>query len=144
MPKTSTSEIIYNEVMKRCEFEFERFKHLDDKASNTISFIGILIGLISGFGSLSLKFPVNPADAVPMVLFSVSLILLFLSFLFSLKAFQIKKFTIVPNAYFLIGEYENKEKAVVVQGLYDNYAVAIEDNMKINDEKSKNINACMH
>lgn len=128
-------ETVYDEVVKRFQFESERTKHLDDKASNMIGFVGIIIGLVSALGGLLLGVPQTPIKICATVLFFCVLILLVLSFIFGLAAYHVKKFTAVPDAYFLIGAYEKEDKERILRDLNDNYAVAIEENMKLNNQK---------
>jgi hypothetical protein len=71
------------------------------------------------------------------------LLALFLAFIFGLRAYSPQKFTLVPDQYYLIGKYENAEKKRIVGDLSDNYAIAIEDNMIINDSKVSNIKWAM-
>jgi hypothetical protein len=139
----TASDTIYNEVSKRFERELERANHLDDKASNIIGFIGVLTGIVSGFGAFTLKFPTNETELVVTSLFGLSLLALFSAFIFGLKAYSPQKFTLVPDQYYLIGEYEKAEKKRVIGDLCDNYAIAIEDNMIINDSKVNNIKWAM-
>jgi hypothetical protein len=134
-----TSEIIYDEVVKRYERELERTANLDNKANNIIGFVGILAGIISGFGAFTLKVPETYAETVVTIFFVLSLLFIFVSIIAGLKSYFPKKFTIVPDPYFLIGKYEKADQEQTVRDLSDNYAVAVDDNMAINDGKSTNI-----
>jgi hypothetical protein len=132
MPELKTLETIYEEVIRRFQFESERTKSLDDKASNIMGFVGIITGLLSGLGAYVLK----TTNHVAASLFVLALLLLILSFVYALAAYRVKKFTIVPDVYYLIGFYENKQKKRILRDLNDNYAVAIEENAKLNDQKA--------
>jgi len=143
MANLDALETIYTEVIRRYQFEIDRIKHLDDKASNIIGFVGILTSLISGFGILQLKFPTNRVEIVEFSMFVLSLVFLFLSLIFGLNAYATRKFTITPDAIFLVGKYEDKEKKHIIRDLCDNYAVSIEDNRKLNDRKVANIKRAM-
>jgi hypothetical protein len=140
----TTSDIIFDEVVKRFDKELERANHLDDKASNTVGFIGILTGIVPGFGAFTLKLPTTQAEFVVTSLFGASLFALFFALVFGLKAYSPQKFTLVPDQYYLIGKYDKMEKEKVVGDLCDNYAIAIEDNGLINDTKVKNIKRTMN
>ena len=137
-------ETIYVEVAKRFQYESERTKHLDDKASNIIGFVGIITGLISTIGGFLLGMPQTPFEIFAAVLFFDVLILLVISFVCGLAAYHIKKFTVVPDAYFLIGAYEKEDKERVLRDLNDNYAVAIEENLKLNDKKVEYVKSAMY
>ncbi len=133
-------ETIYEEVIKRFQFESERTKHLDDKASNIIGFVGIMTGVVSGLGAYVLK----TTNFIATTLFFVALMLLIFSFILGLAAYRTMKFTLVPDAYFLIGFYEKKEKERILRDLGDNYAIATEKNMMLNDKKAIYIKRAMY
>jgi hypothetical protein len=141
MSKPETLEIIHEEIVRRFQYENERTKHLDDKASNVMGFVGIITGLVSSLGALTLQALTN---LIATVLLFLAIAALIFSFLFSLQGYRIKEFTVVPNPYFLIGEYEGKDKDQVIRDLDANYAVAIEDNMKLNDRKATWIKRAMY
>jgi hypothetical protein len=134
-----TLETIYSEVVKRYDRELERTANLDGKANNIIGFVGILTGIISGFGAFTLKAPTNYAEYATVAFFIMSLLFLFSSFLIGLKSYFPKKFTIVPDPFFLIGKYEHTNEEQTIRDLSDNYAVAIDENMTINNCKSTNV-----
>jgi len=144
-------ETIYEEVVRRFEFESDRIKDLDSKASNIVGFVGIITGLASSLGGILLKPYVVTSPIVAYMreiaigLYFSMLLCFLLSLGFGLRAYQIKKYTVVPNPYYLIGAYENaKTKMEIIRNLYDNYAVAIEDNIIQNDKKVANIKKAMY
>lgn len=128
-------ETIHDEVVRRFETETDRTDHLDDKSSNIIGFVGIITGLASALGGLSLETPKTLVMAIATGLFFAVLFFLVASFILGLAAYRIRTFTVVPDAYFLIGAYEKKNKEKILRDLNDNYAVAIEDNASLNDQK---------
>ena len=137
--KKEKNKLIFESVVRRYEQELERTDDLDSKASNIIGFIGVLAGIVSGFGAFTLKFPTNTAEIIVLSLFIASLVFLFSSFIIGLKAYFPKRFTVIPDPYFLIGKYENTKQEQIIRNLSDNYAVAVEDNMMANDGKCTNI-----
>jgi len=137
-------ETIYDAVVKRFDIESDRSEHLDDKASNIIGFVGIITGLVSALGGLLLKIPQTLTMAIAAFLFVLGLILLFASFFLGLAAYRIRAFTVVPDAYFLIGAYEKTNKEGILRDLNDNYAVAIEDNTLLNDKKVAHIKGAIY
>jgi len=137
-------KVIHDEVVRRFQYESERTKRLDDKASNVMGFVGIITGLVSGLGALALKVPTNLTEVIATILFFLTIAALICSFVFSLIGYRIKKFIIVPDAYFLIGAYEGKHKERILRDLNDNYAVAIEENMTLNNRKVAHINRAMY
>jgi hypothetical protein len=141
-------ELILSHVAERFKLEVERKKDLDGKANNLVGFVGIILSLISGFGLTSLaskKLPsfeltwVYASKVSPIVTFFLVYVLLFLSILFVLKALQIKNYSYVPNAFNLIGGFENANKGDVCQALYDEYAIATKDNLEENDKEAFDI-----
>ena len=146
--KNEPRELILNSVTERFKLEVERKQDLDGKANNLAGFVGIILSLISGFGLTSLasiKLPLleltwNFASKIsPVITFVLVYISLFCSILFVLKALQIKNYRYVPNAFNLIGAYENSNKNDVCQALYDEYAIAIDTNLKENDKEAFDI-----
>lgn len=144
MSELEALKVIHDEVVRRFQYESERTKRLDDKASNVMGFVGIITGLVSGLGALALKVPTNLIEVTAAILFFLTIIALICSFVFSLIGYQIKRFTVVPDAYFLIGAYEGKDKERILRDLNDNYAVAIEENMTLNNRKVTHINRAMY
>lgn len=139
-------ETIYDVVSKRFEFEMDRAKDLDSKAYYLIGFVGIISTLITGFGSNYLTLPIIEELSLnllfllsPIISFVVVLIFFFSAFIFGLQALQIKEYTIVPNAFNLIGAYANAEKQRILQDLTDDYAIAIDDNMEVSNKKANSI-----
>lgn len=156
-PETKTKEIgigsakiIYEAIMKRFELEADRTDGLDDKASNLIGFVGIILGVVSGFGSTYLTIPGDLRldwssfiQLSPLVSFFFALFSLFLSFALALISLQIKEFIYVPHAFNLIYDFENSEEKDVIQALSDEYAVAIKENQGVNNDKAKRIRKAM-
>lgn len=141
MSKPETLEIIHEEIIRRFQYENERTKHLDDKAINIMGFVGIIDGLVSSLGVLTLQ---ALANLIATVLLFLAIAALIFSFLFSLQGYRIKGFTVVPDPYFLIGAYEGRDKDQVIRDLNDNYAVAIEENMGLNNRKATWIKRAMY
>lgn len=141
-----TKLVIYEAVVKRFELEIDRTDGLDSKAANLAGFVGVVLGVVTGFGSLYLKIPGGMKfdwDALiplsPIISFALALILLFLSFVESLVGLQIRKFVYVPNSFNLIHNYEDSKQEVVLSALYDEYAVAIKENRDVNNNKARRI-----
>jgi len=139
-------DTIYNAVVNRFDLEIDRKKELDSKATNLIGFVGITASLVTGFGGTYLKMPtIKEWDLSalfllsPIISFVFVLAFFFISFIFVLRALQIKEFTYVPSAFNLIGAYANSEKETILRDLTDDYAIAIKDNKEENDTKADNI-----
>jgi hypothetical protein len=139
MSDLKTLETIYAEVVRRFQVERENTKHLDDKASNIMVFVGIIAGILSGIGAYTLK----TTNLLAATFFFAALMILIESFVFGLAAYQVMKFTLIPNAYYLVGFYENKRKERILRDLNYNFAVAIEKNMKLNEKKAMRIKSAI-
>lgn len=144
----NSKELILTSVVERFRLEVERKQDLDNKANNLAGFVGIILSLISGFGLTSLTSITIPtfettwhyaSKISPIILFGIDYALLFLSFSFVLKAIQIKKYKYVPNAFNLIGAFEDSNKNDVCKALYDEYAIAIKDNIIENNKEADDI-----
>lgn len=146
MADPKTAEAIREEVIRRFEFESDRTKILDDKASSTMGFVGIITGIISGIGGFLLKKPLSLSmiQIIPLVIFFSDVICLILSFLFAWYAYRVRKYSIVPDAYYLIGAYEKKDHKTMLRDLCDQLAIAIEENMVSNNQKVKWIKRSMN
>lgn len=129
-------EIIHDAVRDRYKFEIERIKHLDDKANNLVSVSSILAALISGFAVLSLKLSSpNLTEIGAFTLFLICLSFLVVSLCYSVKAYQIRSYVIVPDAPSLIVECEKMNADKILEVLYINYTLATEENVSQNEEK---------
>ena len=143
-----TKELILDSVKERFNLEIERKQDLDGKANNLIGFVGIILSLISGFGLTTLTAIALPTFELSwyyaskissLVVFASVYASLFFSVLFVLKALQIKNYSYVPNAFNLIGAFENSNKDDVCQALYDEYAIAIKSNLTENNQEAHDI-----
>lgn len=136
MSSQNSLEIIHNAAKDRYKFEIERIKLLDDKANNLVGVSSVLAALISGFAVLSVKLS-NPtiAEAVAFFLFLACLGLLVASLGFSMKAYQIRSYVIVPDTPSLIVECEKMKADRIFEVLYINYALATNENEKKNEDK---------
>ena len=149
--KKEAAKVIHDSVVKRFELEIERKKSLDKKANNLIGFIGIILSLVTGFGVIYLKMPKFVEwnfgyliELSPLFSFITVCIALFLSTFFILRALQIKNYSYVPNAFNLIGEYEDSSENSVLQALYDEYAIAIKENTQENNKEARKIQKAVY
>jgi hypothetical protein len=145
---TKTRELILDSVKERFNLELERKQDLDSKANNLIGFVAIILSLISGFGLTTLTNDTLPkleptwyyvTKISPIFTFVIVYMLLFFSVLFVLKALQIKNYSYVPNAFNLIGAFENSNEDDVCQALYDEFAISIKTNSLKNDKEAFDI-----
>jgi disulfide bond formation protein DsbB len=136
MQNTDSLKIIHDAVKDRFDFEIERIKLLDDKVNNLISIASILAALISGFAVLSMKLSqLTMTEIGTFVLFIASLGLLVSSLCYSIMAYQIRSYVIVPDPPSLIVECEKMNADRLLEVLYITYTLAIEENEKKNEAK---------
>lgn len=116
--------------------ESNSIKLLDDKANNLVSVSSVLAALTSGFAVLSVKLSnLTIAEAGTFVLFLVCLGFLVASLFFSIKAYQIRSYVVVPEPPKLIVWGEKMEANKLLEVLYINYALAINENERRNEDK---------
>jgi hypothetical protein len=136
MQNVDSLKIIHDAVKDRFDFEVERIKLLDDKANNLVSIASILAALISGFAVVSIRLSrLTMTEIGTFVLFLASLSLLVASLCYSILAYQIRDYVIVPDPPSFIGECEKMNSAKLLEVLYVNYTLAIEENGKKNEAK---------
>ena len=136
----SSVEIIHDAVKERYDFEIDRIKLLDNKASNIMSIAGILATLVTGFASLAITFAqFNALKIIAIVAFAATLVLLIASFCFGLRAHQIRSYVIVPDPPILVIDGAKLNATTLLQVLGDTYTLAVEKNMMKNEEKVFNI-----
>ena len=133
--------LIYEVVNSRYALEEQRTCNLEQKAQNIISFVGIM--LILQAGSVGLIINEIPKVDVFYIAFSLLYVLsifnLICSIYCSLKAYQVKKWILIPDTEYLIEEYAEKERNItdILRILSVEISNAIKHNEKINDVKAK-------
>jgi len=140
MVNSESKELILEAVKDRYNFELGRINRLDSKTSSVMSIAGVLVGLVAGFGSLVITISeITWLEFGAFLAFSVSLGSLILSFWYSLKTYQLRDYIVVPDAPTFIVEGEKMKHEKVMETLYVNYALALEENEKTNKKKVQNI-----
>ena len=147
------TEDIDNVEMERDQLLFElisdtynsekiRNINLDNKASKLIVFVGIIISLLSSFGSLLLKdIPRNDElYFVYLIIFILSLLVLISSIICGLRAYKIRKFKFVPVPDTMIkwGK-ENKNKIDILRIISKERSDAVKKNKVTLSNKTKHI-----
>jgi hypothetical protein len=120
---------------------------LDAKASNLITFVGVILGIYSGFG-LSIissvdktKFLLGNVTYYNLSLFAsiVSLALLLFSIYCALRAYKLYNITIVPQPTYFYENYvvnDDCTKDMILDNLTAAYVSAFQSNDKKRGEKS--------
>lgn len=137
-------KFIFDMIYQRHLRELERLNDLDEKASKTILFVGIILSLFSAL--IGIFFRDIGVKKEIYIVFLNSRLLLLLGVLFlaaaifcSVKAFYVKTLDDVPNTDHLISQYAMDGKisyAVVIQTIGSEISDTISDNKGIIDEKA--------
>jgi hypothetical protein len=107
------AQFIYELIADRFRLEWQRANDLDGKASSIIGFVGIIVSLQAGLGSFLLQSISRTSEyyAQLSLLFLLGIIFLMCSILFSLKAYYVKTYKVVPDTEYLIEEYAKKGRS---------------------------------
>lgn len=91
-------QLLFELISDTYNSEKSRFNSIDDKSSKLIVFVGVLIGLLSSFGSLLLKdIPkTNEFYFWYLIIFISSIIILISSIICGVYAYKIREFKVVP------------------------------------------------
>jgi hypothetical protein len=138
-------KFIYDVIDGRYLLERDRSKVLDDKASNIISFVGIILGLQGALGIFLLKEIPKTAEAYHNLsnIFLLGIILLTISIFCGLMAYRIRPQKVVPDTgEALIEEYGNTDEdfLATLTMISVEKADSIRINNKIGDDKVRYIN----
>ena len=138
-------KFIFDMIYQRHIREFERLDSLDEKASKTILFVGIILGLVSTLVGIFMQDLGVQEDAY--IVFMNSRLLLILGILLfaasiicSIKAYYVKTLDDVPETSHLISEYAKDESIScnsLLRTIGTEISNSIEDNVKIIDEKAQ-------
>jgi hypothetical protein len=147
--KKSSSEsekdkLIFDLIYQRQKNELERLNYLDQKASNTILFVGIILGLVSTLVSIfigNIGIQENIFLGCINIKFLLILGILFLtaSIFCGTKAYYVKTLDVVPDTSHLIEKYAKNSTVdyeTVIQIIGTEISNSIKDNKKIIDEKA--------
>jgi len=136
MKNSASLKTIHDSVKERYDFEIERIKLLDDKANNMVSIASILATLISGIGVFSVKISeLTFIEISSFLVFLACLGFLVASLCYSIRAYQIRSYMVVPDPPSFIVECEKMDPDKILEVLYINYALAVEENEKKNEQK---------
>lgn len=133
-------QLLFELISDTYNAENSRLIDIDDKASKIVVFVGVLIGLLSSFGTLLLKdIPrTNEFYYYYLTIFILSLTILIGSIICGLLAYRMRKFKIVPNTNTMIkwGK-ENKDKIDIIRIISQERSKAVNENGEILKSKIK-------
>jgi hypothetical protein len=126
-------EFIFELIRKRMDDEFERINNLDNKANNIIGFTSLIVGILVGIGTLE----IFKIELYYSFIYLIGIGILLTSILYSLWAFKMRKWTVVPKVQTLIAKYTTLEYEEVLKRNAGEMAKAVLILEKNNDEKAK-------
>jgi len=140
--RNNKRQLCYEVTKAAYDFTITDMDGLDAKASNFITFVGVIVGIYSGFGISILndidktKLLIDYISYYNLALFSLitGLILLLLSILFALRAYKLYNITIVPNPPYFYEHYV-VDDAHTKDDILDNLIVAFVSAFQLNNEK---------
>lgn len=135
-------ELVYQSMANRYRYEWESIDTIDSKINNIIGYVGIILTLEAGLGSLFIKNTsfnnINPNFLY--ALFFSGIISLILSITCGLWAYYIKDWQIVPKPSTLIEEcINNKDILPIYFGMSKAIANSITDMKKKKDDKANRL-----
>jgi hypothetical protein len=135
-------KLVLDLISERFKVEWNLGNELDGKASSLAGFVGIIISLQVGFGTILIdKIPETNQYHVYLYLFYfLGIILLICSILFAFKAYYLKDYSVVPNPEELIHMAEEGEtQQDIVRKIAVDMKIATLENKELNDSKADNI-----
>lgn len=135
--------LIYDIAIDKYKFEWERFAQIENKATTTFGFIGVIFSLEITTGLYILDNAQNGyiLNQLSLFFFASSLVFLFISIIFGLNSFWMKKWMVVPNIKYFMDNYVyvDKNSTEMIRNLYNIYEEAITHNFKNNEDKAANL-----
>jgi hypothetical protein len=138
--------LVYEILKAKFDLDWNRIDTLDQKANNTIGFVGIILSLLLALGDWFLKEKENNLNYNYGYVFFVFVVLLFIvSIFYALKATSIKNYKTYPGMIRdFIDEVEKQDKQFIIESAILNYGKAIEINIDIINKKAEYIKSSHH
>lgn len=121
-------QLIFDLIKRRYDSELEINNSFDTKASSLVGFVSILIGLLFVNGTFELS--VITSNPILSTSYFLGTSLLVGSIIFSLLAFRIRRFIIVPDVSQLLNEYSDRPYLEVLKRTGATMQVAVETSKK--------------
>ncbi|MDY9923684.1 hypothetical protein [Methanobacterium sp.] len=147
-PKDAETEVMERDklvldlVSERFKVEWDLGSELDGKASSLAGFVGIIISLQVGFGTILIdKIPkTNPYHVYLYLFYFLGIIFLICSILFAFRAYYLKEYSVAPNPEKLIEMAEKGESQNgIVRKISVDMKIATFNNEQVNNSKASNI-----
>lgn len=137
---------IFDLIEKRAESEQERSIILDNKASNIIGYVGLIVGLLVTvisfiFGDLSENEVLIKYYSSYRILLLFGILFLLGSIVASINAYFVREYQIVPATKALIENYAKQDRDIttILRLVSQEMSDVLNDNKQIIDEKAKSI-----
>jgi hypothetical protein len=130
-------DLLLDLVKRRYDSEVQRINDLDSKANNMTGYVSIVISLLIGTGTFGVLGKLS--IFVYYIPYFIGIILLAVSFLFSLSAIAIRKYPFVPKPETLIEVYLTKKSRVVTRKVLATMAAAVTNIREQNEDKALKI-----
>jgi hypothetical protein len=134
---TDATDTILDLTRGRYNSELERINDLDGKANNMTGYVSVVIGLLIGTGTFGVLGKITAF--VYYVPYLIGIVLLAVSFLFSLSAIAIREYDFVPNVEVLRDNYSNKSDKFVKRKVIATMVTAVNTMKQQNDDKANKI-----
>lgn len=130
--------LIYNIFLDAYQSEWQRFRDVDNKASNIVGFVGVIFGLMLVVATSNLKEAITYWEFIS---FSVSSILFLITFSFGLCSLYLRPLVILPGLNNFRHEYVEKyiSREYILGGLITKLADATKQNHKTINNKAKHL-----
>ena len=132
-------ELIFELIKKRFDYEFTRTNNLDGKAHNSVGYVGAIVALLIGIGSLltgAQAFKVS-TQLSSSTMYFVGIAILLISIGFALGALKVRKWAMAPDVNVLIKKYTTLSYSEVLKRNAGELAKVVNDTKTLNDNKAK-------
>jgi len=137
---TKRDDLIFDLIKRRYDSEVQRINDLDGKAHNMTGYVSIVISLLIGTGTLGVFGKLSVS--MYYIPYFVGIILLVVSFLFSLSAIAIRTYNFVPKPQFLIDNYLARKSRFVTRKVMSTMSSAVSEIAEKNEDKALKITLC--
>jgi len=100
-------QLLFDVTSKRLSDEQSRTKELDNKASNIVSFVSIIVTFLSGLGIIKFS-GISQLDDYAKTAYFIGIMFFLASIIISLFAYRIIAWSAVPNTENMILNYKDK------------------------------------
>jgi hypothetical protein len=134
-------ELIFELIKRRFDYEFTRTNNLDGKAHNSVGYVGAIVALLLGTGSLltgaeAFKYPIQHSSPT-LIIYFVGIATLLISIGLALGALKVRKWAMAPDVEVLIKKYTVLPYSEVLKRNAGEMAKVVNDTKTLNHYKAK-------